>query len=129
MGKNYKEKIIKAFRLTSYFFKAHLPEIVFVVFVLQLLLSLNALPYLNILNQYYYYVTAVVWVLLNILFRDYLTNRKILVIGVVNFIFAIPFTVLGLNLIAESFGFMAFLLLFTYLLREVNYQRKFLKVD
>jgi len=119
MVKVYKEKTIIIFKSLSNFFKAHLPEIVFVVFVFQLLVSLNALPYFNIINKYYYYVTALIWILLNILFKEYITNKKILVLGIVSFIFAVPFVILDLSPISEAFGFFAFLLLFTYVVREI----------
>lgn len=119
MVKIYKVKIATIFQSLSRFFKKYLPEIVFVVFVFQLLVFLNALPYFNIINQYYYYVTAFIWILLNILFKEYITNKKILVIGIVSFIFAIPFVILDLGPISEAFGFFAFLLLFTYVVREI----------
>lgn len=122
-----KEKIITIFRSLISFFKAHLPEIVFLVFVLQLLVSLNALPYFNIINKYYYYVTAFIWVLLNILFKEYITNKKILTIGIITFIIAIPFVVLSLDPISEMFGFLAFLLLFTYVIREIFTQKNLLR--
>lgn len=127
MVKIYKEKTIIIFKSLSNFFKAHLPEIVFLVIVIQLLLSLNALPYFNIIDKYYYYVTALIWVLLNILFRQYITNKKILAIGIIAFVTAVPFTILGLDTISETLGFLAFLLLFTYLLREIYTQRDILR--
>lgn len=127
MVKVYKDKTIILFRALTYFFKTHLPEIVFVVFIFQLLVSLNALPYFNIINKYYYYVTAFIWILLNILFKKYITNKKILVIGIISFIFAVPFVILDLGPISEALGFFSFLLLFTYILREVFTQRDLLK--
>lgn len=127
MLKAYKKKAITIFKSLSSFFKAHLPEIVFLVFISQLLLSLNALPYFNIINKYYYYVTAVIWVLLNILFKEYITNKKILAIGIMSFIFAVPFVILDLSPISEALGFFAFLLLFTYLVREIFTQKDLLK--
>jgi hypothetical protein len=129
MVKIYKERTIKIFKYLTYLFKAHLPEIVFLVIVIQILFSLNALPYFNIINKYYYYVTAIIWVLLNVLFKQYITNKKILVLGIVTFVLALPFTILGIDTISENFGFLAFLLLFTYLLREIYNQRNALKVN
>lgn len=127
MVKDYKEKAITFFKSLSNFFKTHLPEIVFLVFISQLLVSLNALPYFNIINKYYYYVTAVIWVLLNILFKEYITNKKILVIGIMSFIFAVPFVILDLGPISEALGFFAFLLLFTYVVREIFSQKDLLR--
>jgi cell division septal protein FtsQ len=49
MVKIYKERTIKIFKYLTYLFKAHLPEIVFLVIVIQILFSLNALPYFNIM--------------------------------------------------------------------------------
>lgn len=127
MVKIYKEKLGIISRALSHFFKRYLPEIVFVVFVFQLLISLNALPYFNIINQYYYYVTAILWVILNILFKEYITNRKILIVGIVSFVFAIPFVILGLDFVSEAFGFFCFLLLFTYVVREIVSSKNLLK--
>lgn len=122
-----KEKTIAIIKSISSFFTAHLPEIVFLVFVLQLLLSLNALPYFNIISKYYYYVTAFIWILLNVLFKEHITNKRILILGIITFVIAIPFTILSLDPISETFGFLAFLLLFTYVTREIFIQRNLLK--
>lgn len=127
MVKILQEKTITIFKSLSNFFKAHLPEIVFLVFISQLLISLNALPYFNIISKYYYYATAFIWVLLNILFRRYITNKKILILGITTFIITIPFTVLGLDPISEALGFLAFLLLITYIIREIFTQRNLLR--
>lgn len=127
MVKIYREKIKTILKSLSGFFKRYLPEIVFLVFVFQLLISLNALPYFNIINQYYYYVTALLWVILNILFKEYITNKKILQMGIMSFIFAIPFVIFGLTPISEAFGFFAFLLLFTYVVREIVTSRDLFK--
>lgn len=123
MVKIYKDNIAKIFQSLPGFFKKYLSEIVFVVFVFQLLVSLNALPYFNIINKYYYYVTAFIWILLNILFKEYITNKKILVIGIASFVFAVPFVILDLSVVSEAFGFFAYLLLFTYVIREIFAQK------
>lgn len=123
MVKINKEKVALISKFLSGFFKSYLPEIVFLVFVFQLLVSLNALPYFNIISKYYYYVTAILWILLNVLFKRHITNKKILIVGIVIFILAIPFVILDLNSVSDALGFLSFLMLITYVLREIFIQK------
>lgn len=118
-----KKKIIKLLKSLSIFFKEYLAEIVFLVFALQLLIAIGALPYFNIINRYYYYVAGLLWIIANILFKKQLTNRKILIVGILMFFFAIPFVILDFSSVASAFGFAAFLILFTYIVRELFAQR------
>lgn len=103
----------------NYFFKQNLPYIVFLVFTYQLLVAIGSLPYFNLITKYYYYVFGFLWILSNFLFKQYITNKRILVIGIIMFILAIPTVVIELEFLSDFLGFAAFIFLFTYVIRQL----------
>jgi hypothetical protein len=121
------KKIINIYTYSLNFFKAYLPHIVFLVFAFQFLSFLNTLPYINIINKYYYYVVALLWIFANFLFKEYITNRRILISGIIVFIIAIVPVMLEQNDLSDILGFAGFILLFTYVVREIVAQRNVLK--
>jgi len=123
----YKEKTIKIAKQVPGVFKAYLPHVVFMVFIFQLLMFFGTLPYFNIINKYYYYVFGLLWIISNLIFKQQISNRRILVGGISMFVFAIPIVLLGLDYFADILGFAAFLLLFTYLLRQIFIDRQLLQ--
>ncbi len=50
-----------------------------------------------------------------------------LVAGIAAFIISAPFTILGIETVSDIMGFLAFLLIFTYILREIFSYRNQLK--
>ena len=124
-----KKKIIELYRSGLNFFKSYLAHIVFLVFTFQLLSFFNTLPYFNIINKYYYYVFAILWVFSNFLFKKYITNKRILISGIGMLILAIPTSLLELEFLNDVLGFAAFLLIFTYVVRQVFSERKLLKIE
>lgn len=124
MFKLYKKKVINSLKFFPWFFENYLPHIVFLVFTFQVLLLIGALPYFNILRNYYYFAFGILWILANILFKKYITNRKILILGIMMFVIAIPAVLINLESAADSIGFVAFLLLLTYVLRQLFIERR-----
>lgn len=120
------KKIIKIYTYSLIFFRAYLPHIVFLVFTFQFLSFLNTLPYFNIINKYYYYVVALLWIFANFLFKEYITNRRILISGIIMFIIAIIPVMFEQNEPSDILGFVAFILIFTYVVREIVDQRDIL---
>lgn len=118
-----KKKIISIYAFCTEFFKDYLPHIVFLVFTAQLLVAMGGWPYLNIISKYYFYAFATLWILSNFLFKKHITNRGILITGIVMFILAIPTVILELNFLSDIFGFAAFVFLSTYVVREIVAQR------
>lgn len=117
------KKIIKIYSHLPKFFKEYLPHIVFLVFTYQLLSFLNTLPYVNIINKYYYYVFALLWIFANFLFKKSITNKRILISGMMMFIFAIIPVILEQDYIGDILGFVAYLFIFSYVLRQIIVDR------
>lgn len=113
-----KKKILKIYNHLPNFFKGYLPHIVFLVFTYQFLSFLNTLPYVNIINKYYYYVFALLWIFANFLFKKSITNRRILISGVMMFIIAIIPVILEQDYIGDVLGFVAYLFIFSYVVRQ-----------
>lgn len=121
------KKIRRFYTQLFNFFKAYLAHIVFLVFTLQLLSFTSNLPYFNLVNKYYYYVFALLWIFSNFLFKRYITNRLILIFGIAMFFLAIPPALIELEFLTDIFGFAAFVLLFTYIARQIFVERKNLR--
>lgn len=122
-----KKKIKDIYILGLGFFKSHLAHIVFLVFSFQLLSVFNTLPYFNLLGKYYYYVFAILWVFSLLLFKTYITNKFILVTGILTFVLAIPASIVEFELVSDILGFVAYLLIFTYILRQIFFDKQNLK--
>lgn len=123
MLETIKKKIIKIYNHLPKFFKEHLPHIVFLVFTYQLLSFLNTLPYVNIINKYYYYVFALLWIFANFLFKKSITNKRILISGMMMFILAIIPVILEQDYIGDVLGFVAYLFIFSYVVRQIIVDR------
>lgn len=121
------KKIKQILSSLIYFFRAYLPHIVFLVFVFQLLSALNALPYFNIINKYYYYVFSLLWILANFLFSKYITNRRILIAGFIIFVITIIPVILEQEYASDILGFGSFVFISTYVIRQVVTERTSLK--
>lgn len=120
---NAKKKVIKIYSHLPNFFKEYLPHIVFLVFTYQLLSFLNTLPYINIINKYYYYVFALLWVFANFLFKKTITNRRILISGIMMFVIAIIPVILEQDYAGDILGFVAYLFIFSYVIRQLISER------
>lgn len=118
------EKIKRFSAYILKFFRVYLAHIVFLVFTLQLLSFVSSLPYFNLISKYYYYVFALLWIFSNFLFKKYITNDKILIIGIAMFFLAIPPSIIEFDDLADTLGFAAFIFLFTYVIRQVFIERK-----
>lgn len=119
-----KKKIIKIYLELFKFYKEYLAQIVFLVFALQLLSFISTLPYFNLIGKYYFYVAGLLWVFSNFLFKQYIRNDRILKAAIIAFIIDIPIAMLELNDFSDTIGFAAFLLLLTYVLRQVFIGKK-----
>lgn len=117
------KKVISIYSFCLKFFKDYLPHIVFLVFTAQLLVAMGGWPYLNIISKYYFYAFAALWILSNFLFKKHITSRGILIMGIVMFVLAIPTTILELDFLSDIFGFVAFVFLFNYVVREIVAKR------
>jgi len=84
---------------------------------------LNTLPYFNIIDKYYYYIAAILWILANLLLREYITNKRTLIFGIAMFILAIPFTVIELEFASDVLGFAAYVFILTYVIRQLIIER------
>jgi hypothetical protein len=124
-----KKKIITIYKQVLNFFRTYLAQIVFVVFILQLLAYFHTLPYINLIAKYYYYVAAVIWILINVLFKIHITNKKILIVGLAMFVLGIPASLFDIEFINDNLGFVAFLFIFTYIIRQFFLERKSLKAE
>ena len=126
LGKIQK-KIKLIYEYTIKFFRTYLAHIVFLVFTLQLLSYMSSLPYFNLISKYYYYVFGLLWIFSNFLFKKYITNDKILIIGIAMFFLAIPPSIIEFEPVADTLGFVAFIFLFTYVIRKVFAERESLQ--
>lgn len=122
-----KKKIKELYHNGLSFFKTYLAHIVFLVFSFQLFLIFNSLPYFNLLSRYYYYVFGILWLFSLLLFKKYITNKFILISAITMFILAIPISIVEFELFNDILGFVAFLLILTYILRQIVLERENLK--
>lgn len=119
-----KKKIVKIYLGLFKFYKEYLAQIVFLVFALQLLSFISTLPYFNLIGKYYFYVAALLWIFSNFLFKQYIRSDRILRAALIIFILDIPIAMLELEEFSDTLGFAAFLLLLTYVSRQIFVWRK-----
>ncbi len=114
----FKEKIVYFVNYCKRFFKEHLAHIVFLVFSFQVLVAAGALPYLNLISQYSYYVFTTVWIIAVFLFRKQITSVFILkgIIGLL--LLGIPTSLLGFTNPSDALGFAIFVLIGTGVVKK-----------
>lgn len=122
-----KKKIKYITKSILVFYKNNLPQIVFLVFIAGVLFIAGRLPYINIISHYYFYAFALVWIIAIFLFKLQITMRMVLFGGLGAFVVAIPLVILYLDSLADIVGFVAYLLLLTYIIREIVVQREKLR--
>lgn len=124
MLETYKKKVLNIYFSLGVFYKNYLPQIIFLILVFAVLFFLRPLPYFNIISHYYYFVLAVLWILSNFMFKKLITSKRVLIVGMLLFILVIPAIILKLDKISDSLGFGAFLLILTYVIRQMLDERK-----
>ena len=127
MVNKIQKKINTLFKNGYGFFKSHLAGIVFLFFIFQLFAFFNTLPYFNLIGHYFYFVFGLLWIVFLLLFKKYIRNIFILIGGVSMFILAIPMALFEIEFLTEMFGFIAFLLIGTYVIRQIFFEREQLK--
>lgn len=118
------KKIIVSLKQSPKFFRNNLAQVVFLIFLAQILFVLGRLPYINIISHYYFYALALLWIVAIFLFKLHITMRMVLIAAIVAFVVAIPFVIIHLDSIADILGFIAYMLLLTYIIREIIVQKK-----
>lgn len=114
----FKKKIIPLVNFNKRFFKEHLAHIVFLVFSFQILVAAGALPYLNLISQYSYYVFTAVWIIAVFLFRKQITSIFILKGIIILILLGIPSALLGLANTVDALGFAIFVLIGTGVVKK-----------
>lgn len=125
--KKIKNIITKSINL----FKNNLAYIVFIGISLQVLLYLHRLPYINLVtnSSFYSYMFVFVWIVSLWIFRSKINSFYILVSALAVFILSVPMTLLGIVKANDALGFIAYVFLFTYIIRKVKTERKILRDD
>lgn len=123
------EKTISLINFYTRFFKGHLAHIVFLVFAFQILVAAGALPYLNLISQYSYYVFTAVWVIAVFLFKKQITSSLVLKWIIVLFLIGIPTALLGLTNFNDALGFSIFVLIATGVVKKSFSSNRIIEPD
>lgn len=113
-----KKKIVYFVVFGKHFFKEHLAHVVFLVFSFQVLVAAGALPYLNLISQYSYYIFTTVWIIAVFLFRKQITSLFILKGIIVLLLLGIPSALLGFTNTVDALGFAIFVLIGTGVVKK-----------
>lgn len=127
MFKYIKKKIIELIDRIITFFKDNLAQIIFLVFLLQFLMFAKSLPYINLINNFEFYIIGL-WLFLSmIIFRVIILYERVLQIVLGLFIAAAIVTIFDQGLLADLLGFIIFVLLLLIVGRQILQERKDLK--
>lgn len=118
MLRNVQKKIVRFVILNTRFFVKHLAHIVFLVFTLQLLVVAGALPYLNLISQYSYYVFTAIWIFTVIIFPKHLTTEFILKAIIFIILLGIPVALMDFAATADALGYVIFVLIATVIVKK-----------
>ena len=122
-----KEKIKKIYKKSVYLFKENLPQIFILFVIFNILISMRSLPYFNIINNYEFFVMAILILLAMILFRVIVPSRAIVQLVIGLFFIAIITTIFKIPKASEAIGFAIYVLLSFVVVRLVFQERSFLK--
>ena len=122
-----KKKIIEITDRIITFFKVNLAQIIFLVFLLQLLLAAESLPYINLINNFEFYSIGLLLFLSMIIFRVIIPYHKTIQIVLVLFIAAAFVSIIEQVAISELIGFVTFVLLLLVVGRQILREKDDLK--
>lgn len=114
-----KKKIIEITDRIITFFKDNLAQIIFLVFLLQFLLSAKSIPYINLINNFEFYSIGLLLFLSMIIFRVIIPYQKTIQIVIVLFAVAALVSVIEQVAISDLIGFIAFVLLLLIVGRQI----------
>lgn len=122
-----KKKIIEITDRIITFFKDNLAQIIFLVFLLQFLLSAKSMPYINLVNNFEFYSIGLLLFLSMIIFRVIIPYHKTIQIVIVLFAVAALVSVIEQVAISDLIGFIAFVLLLLIVGRQILREKEDLK--
>lgn len=122
-----KKKIIEITDKIITFFKDNLAQIIFLVFLLQFLLSAKSMPYINLINNFEFYSIGLLLFLSMIIFRVIIPYRRTIQIVIVLFAVAAFVSVIEQVAISELIGFITFILLLLIVGRQILREKEDLK--
>ncbi len=122
-----KKKIIETVDKIINFFKENLAQIIFLVFLLQFLLGAKTLPYINLINNYEFYVIGLFIFLSMVIFRVIIPYERVLQIVLGLFILASIVAIFDQTIIADLLGFIIFVLLLLIVGRQILREKEDLK--
>lgn len=114
----------KIARQVFVFYQDRLPRIFLVFLSLWILLVIGAMPYVNLIEGYYFIALGLVWLVAFILFRIKIKISWVVKAGLLSTLVAFPFINVGVQGPAEWFGFIAFFLFFTSVIYRLLRERK-----
>jgi hypothetical protein len=123
-----KKKIISyQFNQAKGFIINNFPQLITLVFLLQLLIAIRDFPYINIIDNYYIYVFMLVFFLAWVFFYKYFTSKRMLVMAIVFLALAYPTVVLHMTQVSELLGFVSYILLVMAILQKIVTEKKLLR--
>ncbi len=122
-----KKKIIEITDRIITFFKVNLAQIIFLVFLLQLLLAAESLPYINLINNFEFYSIGLLLFLSMIIFRVIIPYQKTIQIVLVLFVVAAFVSIIEQVAISDLIGFVTFVLLLLVVGRQILREKDDLK--
>lgn len=114
-----KKKIIEITDRIITFFKENLAQIIFLVFLLQFLLSAKSMPYINLINNFEFYSIGFLLFLSMIIFRVIIPYRRTIQIVIALFVVAALATIVEQVAISDLIGFITFVLLSLIVGRQI----------
>ena len=127
MFKYIKKEIINLSDRVINFFKENLAQVIFLVFLIQILLGAKTLPYINLIKNYEFFVIGLFIFLSLVIFRVIIPYEKMMQIVVGLFVVATVVTIFDQVLLADLLGFIIFVLLLMVVGRQILRERQDLK--
>ena len=120
--------ILRIFRNTKLIVKDNLSQITFLLVIFLCLYQLRGLPYVNIVQNYIFYVFIAVLILAWIIYYRFVKTIWILYGALASFILAIPAVIFHLESASSMLGFISFILLAVGLIQRIYSERRLLGV-
>jgi hypothetical protein len=124
MRLHIKKKITSSSDKSIGFFRKNLAEIIFLVFSFEILLAAKSLPYINLIKNYEFYVTALFLFLAMVIFRIIIPYRKVVQIILSLSVIAAILSILGNDSSANVMGFVIFILILLIVVKQIFEERK-----
>lgn len=125
--KTNKSYLFNLFKKLVQYYKNNIYVVVLFLLLTYIFIYLRTLPYINIIEHFYYYVGGLYFVILLVIYKKEFTPKRVFILAEVFLLISLFASFFNVSYISEVIGFLVLLILIVMVLYVVIKERKVFK--